>query len=315
MKRVLIALCCLLCAGAVASAQDSVPASAGFSASNHSPLIGEPVTLTLVATLPANAQVVAWPEFSRQWPPFELIDIGQLEVDESETNVVYRQTLTAILWLPGEIQTPELLLSYQTDGAAALTALPVNPAFFSIPSVLSSLDDPLVPFLPPISLPFLPPQLVVLVICPLITVAYVLWSRWRQQQADRLLYSDMDDLAFAELDRAILSSLQEISHQALEPEAVYLAVADCLRDYVQRQYGIDSPQLTSLELVALMKKQMPVPLAHRLQELLTQADIVKFALYSPQRSEARRFLEASARWIQAAARDIAQRSQSPQEVA
>jgi hypothetical protein len=142
-----------------------------------------------------------------------------------------------------------------------------------------------------------------------------MYTRWRNRQLERAIYADLDEAAYADLDRAILRNLQQIEHEAMEPGAVYAAVADCLRDYMRRQYDIDAPQPTSLELVALMRKQMPVPLAQRLQELLTQADIVKFALYTPQRREARHFLEHSARWIQAAARDVAQRTRSQEEVA
>ena len=291
----------------VLALQDDSSAVAAFSANPQSPLVGAPIDLRLLVTLPAGTEIVAWPDFPTQWPPFEVLKVGERVMEDDGSTVTYHQDLRVILWLPGEVQTPDIVLSYRAMGDSRLIPLPVQPLYFSVPSALSSPDDPLLPFSPPVALPYVPPQLVILIICPLITLAYIIVQEWRKRQRMAAL-GELNDIPVTELDRAVLTSLQEIDIRAMEPGEVYGAVSDCLREYVERQFGVSNAHLTSLEVVAMMRKELPVPVAHRLQELLTQADIVKFALYEPDRREARHYLELSVRWIQAVARDLAQRS-------
>ncbi len=309
MSRIAVFAIVLLAlwSGPAQALQESSAAAAAFSANTQSPLVGAPVDLRLVVSLPAGSEIVAWPDFPTQWPPFEILSVGERVMEDNGATVTYHQDLRAILWLPGEVQTPDILLSYRTPDDPRLIPLPVQPLYFSVPSVLASPDDPLLPFSPPVALPYIPLQLVVVIICPLITLAYILIQEWRKRR-QITEFSHLDDVPLTDLDRAVLTSLQEIDFRAMEPAAVYSAVSDCLREYVDRQFGISNAHLTSLEVVDLIKSELPVPVAHRLQDLLTQSDIVKFALYTPDRREARRYLELSVRWIQAVARDLAQRS-------
>jgi hypothetical protein len=73
--------------------------------------------------------------------------------------------------------------------------------------------------------------------------------------------------------------------------------------------------MTTNELLRVLEDNLPVPLRHRLQELLMDADIVKISLQRPDRREARKYLEVTARWIQAAARDLARQSHEQKDVA
>ena len=311
---VLIVLCSLiLLSSGPASAQDSVDALARFSTPNQSSQVGEPVDLTLTAVVPSGATIVAWPDFPNPWENFEVRRMEDLIIEQSGATVTYRQQLTVVLWLPGEFKTPEINLSYQLAGDSRRIFLPVDPAFFSVPSVLLSADEQLLPPRPPVSLAYIPPQIYVIALCILVSVVAWVYER-RSKRASRIL-TELDELIIGELDRAALRRLQEINQQAMEPEIVYSRAADCLRDYIQRQYQMPVRNMSTLELLDALKHVLPVPLQHRLQEMLMQADIVKFSLQRPNRGDARQYVEVTARWIQAVARDIARRSSSQKEVA
>ena len=293
MKRWLIAGCTLILISGIVRAQAA--AEAQFSASNHSPLVGEPVRLTLTAAFSSGATMVEWPDFPEQWANFEVREVGELDISEQGGVLQYQQEVTLALWEPGDYSTPETVIVYSNaDGALAELFVPALP--FSVPSILTD-DLNLRPLKPLVFLPYIPPALIVGGVFALVLL--IVWYAQRRSKPVKAAANWGGDIR--ELDKRMLALLGNIERQALEPAAVYAAAADCLRDYLAERFRMAAQELTTAELLAQMQSRLPQPLFNRLGQLLSQADLVKFARQNPNRESAQQYLETAARWIQASA--------------
>lgn len=298
MKRWLIVGCTLLLISGIVQAQEA--AEARFSASNQSPLVGEPVQLTLTAAFSSGAAMVEWPDFPEQWGQFEVREVGELNISEQGGVLEYRQEVTLTLWEPGDYSTPETVIVY-SNADGALAELFVPPLPFTVPSVLTD-DLTLRPLKPLVFLPYIPTALIVAGLFAL--AVPIVWFAQRRSNPVKAVADWEGDIR--ELDKRMLALLGHLERQALEPGAVYAAAADYLRDYLAQRFQVASHELTTAELLARMHPQLPQPLFNRLSQLLSQADLVKFARQIPNRESAQQYLEMAARWIQATANETEQ---------
>lgn len=289
MKRWLL-LCFLMLLIQPVKAQEAV---ARFSASSGSPLVGEPIELTLTATIPAGAIVISWPEFPTDWPPFEVRNVSELSINNTD----YQQKLSVILWIPGEYQTPETTITYQLAENMEAQTLVVEPTFFSVPSVLDQQDMNLRPFKAQISLPYISPLVVIAVAAGLGAISFFGVRRLRTVRAATLKRAIEED-GLGPAARAALAELRRIASQGLPPEQLYAEVADCLRTYIQEQMTIAARDMTTAELMDSLR--LPDSLQRELQRILEQADLVKFARYQPGGDTAQKYLEVVGRWVRAA---------------
>jgi len=290
MKRWLL-LCFLIFLTRPVSAQDG--AAARFSANNGSPLVGQPIELTLTAAIPAGAIMLSWPEFPAEWASFEVRNVGELSIGSTD----YRQILTVILWLPGEYQTPETTITYQLSENAEAQTLVVEPTFFSVPSVLDGQDMALRPFKAQISLPYISPLVIGGGAAAAGVLAFFGFRRLRTLRAV-VLKRTVEEDGLGPAARAALAELRRIALQGLSPDQLYAAVADCLRTYVSDQTTIPALDMTTAELMESLR--LPDALQRELQRLLEQADLVKFARYQPGTDTAQKYLDVAGKWVRAA---------------
>lgn len=295
-------------------AQDAEIAEARFSTRNRGPLVGEPVELTLIVALPAGSTLVSWPDFPEQWAEFEIVQVSELVIIESSNGTAqYQQTILARLWEPGDYETPETIISVQTIGATTRNDLVAETLFLTVPSVLVADDEALYPPKAPVHLPYIPLSILVILAYSLFIAVTQAAHYWRVRRQQRT--AAIEAVNIRALNRQLLASLQHIEQHSLEPAAIYSLVADNIRDYLRDQYGIAAHEMTTRELLATLQHHLPPPLLSRLQQLLGQADLVKFARYQPTPDAAQQYLEATVRWLQAIMQANASRSEGEEEVA
>jgi hypothetical protein len=267
--------------------------TARFSANVGAPLVGQPIDLTLIASVPSGAIMTSWPEFPEDWPPFEVRSVGELMISDTE----YRQNLTVILWTPGEHQTPETAITYQIAENADVQTLIVEPAFFIVPSVLDGQDTALRPFKAQIALPYVSPLVLVAGAAGMSVLTIFAIRGWRMTRPV-ILKRTADEDGLGPAARAALAELRRIALQGLPPEQIYAAAADCLRTYILDQMTIPARDMTTAELMESL--HLPDALQRELQRLLEQADLVKFARYQPSGDAAQKYLDVAGKWVRAA---------------
>jgi hypothetical protein len=275
--------------------QTDLPVRVELRASRIDPLVGEPVTLQLRAVIPAQAEVVAWPEWAEVGADssvFELRRLGPVERNElSGDRVEYIQTAVLVVWLTGEHRFPtDLGFVYRLNPGGDSIRISGDPVTFSVPSVLDPNDLTLRPLKASLDLAYVSPVLIVVV--GYIGLLILIWMIpiWRRYFLG-LTHRGGDD--------QVLRSLQKMARERMEPERLYIAVAESLRDFLARKYTVVAHELTTTELLDALRDRLPQPLYSRLGYLMIQADLVKFARYAPDQEASRRYLSMAVQWLQA----------------
>lgn len=271
-------------------------AAAIFTADKASPLIGEPVELTLIVRVPIGS-VVTMPSIPIDWPPLTIIRYSPVSTTEEGAQSIYHQVFTVVLWKPGDYQTPKTTVTYQLPGALQSTVLVIQPTLFTVPRVLSDADLTLRPLKPPLEISYLSPRLVGLASLFLIAllILTVIFFRSRMKLArlpKNSPFSLSAQIAFRELRR--------IHERGNLPAEMYVQTADCIRNYVRECFQIHAEDMTTVEIKNALAVHSSLPESHQREvaQLLERADLVKFAPLQAEATSAQRFVVLARKWIQ-----------------
>jgi hypothetical protein len=298
IKRGIVLLLSLVVAATVSAQAESVRAR--YSASNPTPLIGEPVQLLLTVEVPADSTVTL-PDFAvGDWDSFDVRSVEEPARTDSGDIAVYRQSLTVILWRTGNFGPPETIVEYQLPSGESFR-IRVEPTLFTVLSTLQTGDVDLRPLKPPASLPYLSPLTVLVgIIFAVGVVRGVRW--WRARQSNMLSHRILDRAGNPVYSpkQAALVELEHIRTQELPAMMVYAGVADCLRTYVERQFQVNALDMTTRELMDILQVQAEMVEPHQrdLQRMLDYADLVKFAHVQPGQRSTQQLLDTAERWIE-----------------
>jgi hypothetical protein len=263
--------------------------------------VGDPIPLRLRASYAAGVDLTM-PELPGQWGPFEIRDQTSRPPrldDDGTTEAVLE--LTVALWAPGEYESPPLAVRYG-DADGEDQELLVAPLPITVASLLAEGDLEKRDLKPQASLPRPPVwPWVVLGLLALALLFFALrWSRsyWRRRSRPEES-APVDDrfpeeIAYDEL--AHIAAL-DLPAQA-EFKRHYTLVTGCLRVYIEGIYGVPALDRTTRELIAALRRAQAdrQPLAG-LHDLLTQADLVKFAKLRPSVDQARATLTRAREFI------------------
>ncbi|MBZ0277869.1 MAG: hypothetical protein K8I60_17105 [Anaerolineae bacterium] len=266
-----------------------------MSADNLTPLIGEPVHLTLSVQAPDGTEIL-WPNFVTVFAPFVVSDVGAAEVSTSGTMQTFRRVLTVILWQPGDYQTPDLSLDIKLPGESEPRQLQVDSLFFTVPSVLNPDDLNLRPLKPQIALPYVSTVLIIAGSLGVLGGVSAAWY-WRGRIGVFRQPPPASDLHPAA--QAALVRIQRASNNQ-DAVASYQIGADALRAYVQGRFHVQAEEMTTDELINTLESHdhLPTRRQRELGWMLEQADLVKFARVQPSLKAAQRLLNAAYEWVE-----------------
>ena len=261
------------------------------------PALGERILITLVVDMPLDAEITDWPELAGD-EKLEILDIGGVEEQVSETRRLFRQETEAVLWDLGEYLSEEITLTYYLNGDQR--SVPVRSFFAFVPSQIGEITEEIHPrpSVLPVDMPYIPQWtysvaglgliFVVLLIARLIQTG--------KQNVVQLVSGSPTQIAIAQLE--------DMKLQDLPASAVYPLVADNLREYLQLQFGVEATEMTTVELGDTLQQADLLTKDHRrgLQQLLEQADLVKFARFQPDKDTGKRLINYAIKWLREAER-------------
>ncbi|HEX2909028.1 MAG TPA: hypothetical protein VHO69_19300 [Phototrophicaceae bacterium] len=287
----IVAVCLSALMGLVIPGQAQAEVRAAFTANQGSPLIGEPVQLTLTVAAPADA-VVTLPTFALDWPPLMVTNVGKVSQTTSGGQTLYRLELTVILWQPGDYQTPETFVEYRRPNSSKTFRQVVEPAFFAVPSVLKPDDLALRPLKPPAALPYVAPWLV-LVGGGGVAVVGIGVGVWLRKRRRRVPAAEMS----GDLTAMTLRELRRL--ETLPASRAYDLLGEALRKYIEARFGVSAGELTSAELLTALSAhpQLNEGQWRDLKRILEHLDLVKFAQLRPEANAMPRLIRA-AQWVE-----------------
>lgn len=240
-------------------------------------LIGEPITLTLEATLPAGV-TPKWFELD-SIPHFEYIEFGKIDSTLNENEQRYKQVLSITSFDSGRWVIPSLSLEvngryYVTDSlpvSVAFSNFDPNQDYHDIKDILE-IDNP--------ALAYVNWVLAGITLLSVIGLIYFLRkSRLAQTHIVRETQV-LDPLTEA------MQTLESLRKQQLpekgEVKRYYTTLNDVIRRFVNRKLGYSTLEKTNDELLLQVKQTgMPHEEMIRLAQTLRMSDAVKFARYTP----------------------------------
>ncbi|MBI1276947.1 MAG: hypothetical protein GC179_02340 [Anaerolineaceae bacterium] len=270
-----------------------------FTTDNTTPLIGEPIQLVLHIRIPTGAKLVP-PDFTKLGVPFFVKEVGSLNVvGQADGNTEYQLPLIVILWQTGQYSTPPLIVSYQL-GITAPVNLTAESIQFVVPSILNESDLSLRPLKPQIDLPYFPVWMVVIVLAIAGVLAYIaLRYRLIRRVRVQLLPNNKNDKWHPKANAALMS-LKQFGQSADDPQAIYVQVSACIRQYLDVRFTLQASDLTTNELLATLAEQQIIVTdqQQKLADMLKRADLVKFAKVVPKLNVAQQYASIAAQWIQ-----------------
>jgi hypothetical protein len=264
---------------------------ASLAASNVSPQLGEPFTLTLTVRTPPNLPVVEWPSFQELGEPFEILREGPRLLSQRASEYVYTQTADVVLWATGLHMTPELRVIYERGGRRFFT--PVQSVSVLVPAqIVNPLEAQPRPSFTVIDLPISSTWLL-----PLIVII-VLSFWWLLRRRRFTGSSGVDAQAKSRAAQIAIAHMEDLQSSNLNPDEAILVCVEQLRGYLVSALRISAHEMTSSEIINQLQTQhlLPKRLISALNTLLEQADLIKFANLSPQVS-AHQFIRTAIRWV------------------
>jgi hypothetical protein len=236
---------------------------------------------------------VTLPDLPRAWGAFEVSAqtlLAPIENEDGTRTTVREATVT--LWAPGEYVTPPLLLHYR-DAEDELREFAPPQVAVTIVSVLEEGETEKRDLKPQVSLPRPPlwPWIVGAVLLAALTgvLGWLMLTRLRRRMMPAHVPAPAPDprpaheIAYSELDR--IASLNLPAQAELKQH--YTLLANCMRSYVQGRYHIPAMDQTTEELSSAFRRER-VDRNHSslFRQLLSEADLVKFAKFSPSLDQA-----------------------------
>ena len=125
-------------------------------------------------------------------------------------------------------------------------------------------------------------------------LAFWLIRKFRREKAEEAAKEPAHIRALRKLDKFRGDKFWEPEKQ----KVFYSGVTDTLREYIDARYGIGAMEMTTAELMPLLKKEtLPVELYEGLKELFERADFVKFAKHTATREENAEVLPLAVRFV------------------
>jgi len=273
----------------------SDPLSLGREVNRTEATVGDRLQYTLSIEWDPKRVEIVEPVIGATLGPFEVLEQTAQEPLAAQPSLRRKVwVLTLASFETGELTIPAIPVEYRLDGVATEAQFAETPV-----TIASSIDAALgegrlFDQKPPLVVaadPFYRNRLLALCALAILLLAPAIWGwrRWRTRRHAAAIVEIVDtrtpeQIALDELDTLAAQGMPS----AERTKSYYSAVADILRAYLGRKFGIDALDLTTNELMRELEQGCIIVTLHRrIESLLNDADMVKFAKWipEPQRTE------------------------------
>jgi len=251
--------------------------------------IGDQIEASFIAKHGKDIEVL-WPIWADTLGAFELIG-GTMDKTESGDQITEAQRLTLTIFDSGFFEVPSVKIPYKNISSSLIDTLTTNPRYINVDNPSVNLEEEIKPIKEPLDAPFSWQEILFFILLVLATIAiiiYVIRTLFYKDKHDFSAYKPAKPRppAAVEALERLRTLEQEKRWQKGEVKPYYSDLTDILRNYINRRYEIPALEETTDEILAsLVFTDLPKTERLKLQSLLEQADLVKFAKYKPSVSE------------------------------
>lgn len=265
--------------------------------------IAEPVTLTLKVDAPEDVLVTLPQQQDKlgTWNVLSMHDTADLPTNDGRQWIRRYQVESLV---PGPQTIPPISIAYSDQRSSTPTSDVIeSPALeLTVRSVLEGTPDPLA-FRDIKDVVDLPHK----------ETTSDAWLYWSASGAAALTFAAVALLVWPSRDRSLsakqtaLAQLNDLERAELlengQTELFYVRLTNIVRHYIENQFDIAAPKLTTDEFLAeaVDSTWLDVSQQQTLREFLSTADLVKFARLEPHREDATDAIERARQFVQQSA--------------
>ena len=246
--------------------------------------MGDEITLLLRVETPEGF-AVSPPSAKSRVEPFELKSIVALPVIKKDAQAIQVFKLTLAAFDLGELTIPPIVLNFKTTSGRMDSVVSDPVKIKIIPTANHPKDkDDIRPIKDPVSfgramIKSVILGVIVLLVSGLLVVKIILRRRHR---------SPLDPESLKPAHERVLLELKRLNDKnflsAGKTKEHYSELSDILRRYIERRFSVEALEFTTSEILKALKiKDLDKSVAEKMKEVLDQADLVKFAKFSPTR--------------------------------
>ncbi len=321
MRLPVIFACIFLAFACMVSAAQPVTVSA--TSSRASVLIGDQFDFVIKAEWDPNQAQVLAPLVGPKLGAFEVVKTSA--ADATASNPAFRAktwTITLQGFDTGEQQIPAIALKYKLASSTAEQTLQSAPISIRVNSALDASKKPgeAFPLKPPSVIapnPYYRNRNIALALGALIIACLIAYAIHRLRRRENIVAQVVDtrspeQIAYEELDALVEARL--IEHGELKQH--YSRLSEILRAYLERRLAFAALEMTTAEITPqLHQRQLPSQSIDTIGQLLSDADMAKFAKWQAPRQRAEESIILARSIVRDISAFLAQQTESREGVA
>lgn len=249
--------------------------------------IGEPIRLTLQAVYDTSLQV-EWPLFDQTVQSFPIIETYDRQQQSDGPQYIERGSYDITAFDTGFIVLEPIAFGFFREGESATDTLLTKPLLVQVDFVQVDTTQPYKPIKGPINAPMTWREWLPYVAIPLMLVVLglIIWYLYKKQKEKPQPAAKPVAIPKEPAHVIALRELEALEQEELWQNGDYKEyhdrVSDILRGYIERRFHIEALESTTEELMVTFNK-VPLPRlqVEQLREVLTIADLAKFAKVEP----------------------------------
>jgi hypothetical protein len=269
--------------------------------------IGTPLRYTMRIVAEKDTELVV-PQLAERIGDFQIVDFGSTPPHEEKGRVVAEQWYALLTYEIGDKIVPGPSVQYRVPGSelvsvAAPDTLVVVQSLLDVPGRVAVEDvrDIKGPVAVPRDYrPLLWIGAALLAVAALGGLLYRLLNR--RGQAPLIIPRPAHEVALEALAKLQAARLIEDGRH----EEFYVRLSDIVRTYLEVRFRLRAPEMTTEEFLQAAQRdpQLAPPQRSLLSTFLSEADLVKFARYVPESSDAERAYRAAGEFIRSTAPEV-----------
>ncbi|NTW49678.1 MAG: hypothetical protein HGB19_08140 [Chlorobiales bacterium] len=279
------------------------PPSATAQISPDTCTVGDDIRYRLIVSGSPSVSVSLPVAGDSAFAPFEIRGVRQVSKEEKSGQVVTEMEYTLTVFETGSQALPTLRLSYIEDKATAQTnEIKVPGKTIFVKSLLDTTRKDIEDIKPVQSLPF--PVWIYFAVAGAVValglLGYFIYKKLKEKKEKAPETAPAEERSPYEIAREKLMALERHPLEDMENcKQYYIKLSDTLREFLEAHYKFPALEQLTSEIYSSLEKLAGHGKAEQVHTILEKADLVKFAKFFPDKSEAKESLALSIQVIEA----------------
>ena len=244
--------------------------------------VGDQIKYSLVINADKNVYVIN-PFFRDSLRNVDVIKLSDPIVTATDSGKTIKYGSLLSRFDSAQVTIPAIKIEYRTKGDTTLKSILSNPVTFNVHTLKVSMQEEIKDIKPPIRLFNYLFIIYIVIALILLTVGYFVYRKYFKNKPEQVSKPKAEKIPIYKLALRKLDQLdkEEIWQKGYVKE-YHSRITEIIREYFKKQFGLPALELTTTDTLKLLSKHPAgVKVLDITSQFLNNADLVKFAKYTP----------------------------------